>query len=81
MSPADDDVEQARQYKFRRATDDTQKVIAAAVESWLDKKWATFGKWSATGIILFIFSALAHAWLSLHAAEMQKLVGAAVTQQ
>lgn len=37
--------------------DERNKIIGAAIDAWLEKKWATFGKWTARGIAAAGFSA------------------------
>jgi hypothetical protein len=37
--------------------EEKNKIIGEAIDAWLDKKWATFGKWTARGIGAAVFSA------------------------
>lgn len=39
-------------------------VVKEAIEEWLDKQFATFGKWSLTGILCALGAWAFYAWLS-----------------
>lgn len=41
-----------------------REVLAEAIQEWLDKQYAYFGKWALRGIFAAAFSVLAFAYLS-----------------
>lgn len=41
-----------------------REVLAEAIQEWLDKQYASFGKWAARSILAVAFSALAYIYLS-----------------
>jgi hypothetical protein len=41
------------------------EAVERAINIWLEKKWATFGKWTARGILAAVFVALMK-WAVLH---------------
>lgn len=53
---------------LRRVLDDParrlemQAAFERAFEVWLDRKWASLGKWSAAGIAAGVFAALMTLW-------------------
>lgn len=47
--------------------DEAQKaLIKEAIDEWLDKQFAKFGKWSAAGIASALLVALLYFWLATH---------------
>jgi hypothetical protein len=41
-------------------------IVKEAIQEWLDKQFASFGKWSLTGIACALAAWLFYAWLSAH---------------
>lgn len=63
---------------FQMHTDETERIISEAVQKWLDKKWAKAGRWTLTGLAVWLFGAFCHAWLSMHTKQIQEFVGVAI---
>lgn len=38
--------------------EEKNQIIGDAIDAWLEKKWATFGKWTASGIAASAFGAI-----------------------
>lgn len=45
--------------------EEKNELIGNAIDSWLEKKWATFGKWTARGLSAAAFSYLVY-FLATH---------------
>jgi hypothetical protein len=41
--------------------DEAKEALKEAVNEWLEKQWAIFGKWSAAGVLSLAIAAMAHA--------------------
>lgn len=42
-----------------------KQIIKEAIEEWLDKQFATFGKWSLAAIMSALMAYLFYGWLSI----------------
>jgi len=47
---------------LRRFTD--KEIVKEALKEWLDEKFATFGKWTATGLAAVMLAGLMYLWLN-----------------
>ncbi len=45
--------------------DEKNELIGAAIDAWLEKKWAMLGKWTARGMGAAAFSAAIY-WMATH---------------
>jgi hypothetical protein len=45
--------------------EEKNEIIGTAIDAWLERKWAEFGKWTARGIAAGVFSAGMY-WLATH---------------
>jgi hypothetical protein len=53
--------------KQQIVNDSIQKdIVKEALQEWLDKKFAAFGKWSATSMLAAAFVGLVYLWLRGH---------------
>ncbi len=43
-----------------------KEAMKEAITEWMDKKFATFGKWSATGLLAMLIAGLTYIFLSSH---------------
>jgi len=59
------------QKAHQEAVDIVKEAIKESISEWLDAKYATVGKWTLRGIFCFVFSFFAHAYITLHAAEIK----------
>lgn len=48
----------------RTSRDERKEIVKEAISEWLDDKLLNFGRWSARGLAVTIFSALAYFFLS-----------------
>lgn len=46
------------------APDREKEIMKEAIEEWLDKQFAKFGKWSMTGICLALLAWAFYGWLN-----------------
>jgi hypothetical protein len=46
--------------------DEAKAAMKEALNEWLDKQWAKFGKWTAGGILSLALAALAYAYSKTH---------------
>lgn len=42
-----------------------KEIVKEAIEEWLDKQFAKFGKWSLTGIALMVLAWAFYGWLAM----------------
>ncbi len=47
-----------------------QEVLTKAIDAWMDKKFALFGKWTASSLIALVFGLLCK-WLFAHGISVQ----------
>ena len=57
--------------KFVNLEDEEQRrifkeALAEAVDNWLDRQWASFGKWTARGAMALLFGFLAYMYFTTH---------------
>ena len=45
---------------------EAKAAMKEAMNEWLDKQWASFGKWTAGGLLSLAIAALAYAYFSTH---------------
>lgn len=50
------------------SVEEKNKIIGDAIDAWLDKKWASFGKWTARGIGAALFSVVMY-YLATHGVQ------------
>lgn len=43
-----------------------KEVVKEAIQEWLDKQYATFGKWSLAGLFSMALAGLLWFWISTH---------------
>jgi len=43
-----------------------KEAMKEALKEWLDDQWATFGKWTAHGLLAMVFAALTFFWFQTH---------------
>jgi hypothetical protein len=70
MSPwkpdEEDDRREERRERILQQREDTKDAMREAMKEWLDEKFATFGKWTLTGIAATGLVLLAYAFLAAH---------------
>jgi len=50
------------------SVEEKNKIIGDAIDAWLDRKWAAFGKWTARGVGAAIFSVVMY-YLATHGVQ------------
>ena len=57
-----------KDFPCRRKDDEDQmkRVMKDAIKEWMDERFATFGKWTATGIAIAALGALAYALVAMN---------------
>ncbi len=43
-----------------------KEAVKEALQEWLDKQFATFGKWTFTGLVSAAFAGMIYLWLAGH---------------
>jgi hypothetical protein len=50
-------------------TEEKNKIIGDAIDAWLEKKWAAFGKWTLRGVLASAFGMLIY-FISTHGGKI-----------
>ena len=53
-------------FRDSQTREEFRAAIRDAIDAWLDKQFATFGKWSAGGVLSIALAALAYLYFTTH---------------
>ena len=51
---------------------EAKEALKEALNEWLDKQWATFGKWTFGGLLSIALAGLAYAYFNTHGFGLSK---------
>lgn len=43
-----------------------KETLREAIDEWMDKQFAKFGRWSLYGIVVFLFGVVTYLYLNMH---------------
>ena len=57
----------------RRKHDEQKEIIKEVMQEWLDKQFATFGKWTMKGFASMAFFVVMYFWLNGHGVDLKAM--------